>query len=73
MISVPYRDRYEPTSQASAAPIRPMIPEVRNLESLTGNADSTMPVYAVRQALEELSSTPRGSRRPLLKHLSRHA
>jgi hypothetical protein len=33
-----------------------MIPEVRNLGSLTGNADSTIPVYAVRQALEELSS-----------------
>jgi hypothetical protein len=33
-----------------------LIPEVRNLGSLTGNADSTMPAYAVRQALEELSS-----------------
>lgn len=35
---VPYRDRCESAMLATAPPIRPMIPEVRNLGSLTGNA-----------------------------------
>jgi hypothetical protein len=38
-----------------AQPTRSMNPEVRT-SGASGNADATMPVKAVRQALEELSS-----------------